>query len=436
MKKKIVSALLTATMVCGMSVVPAVGVAAADDTITVGFSQVGAESDWRTANTESMKSTFSEENGYELIFDDAQQKQEIQQKQEAKKAEIEAVQKTIWNHQENGKRFQNMQVDFNEQLVQKENEFRQQDREKYEPEFQEYLEGRQSRNYEYLMRERIKKKQPLEDAQEKAYEKLVEARSAYLRKYPNRTYSATIRDNDVYEKQLSNLECDNLEKYREEAQEQARAAVEHFKVDFVSKIRYAIKEAYQKKDELNRIISRLDFGKDKYQFVITKNKGPDGRFYRMFMDDALDINPSQLSDHMENQMNLFTMEHEEEYGDLMNELIEIFIPPENATREELEEARKNMDKYADYRTYLSFDMQQIVQGEKDMRIGLSKMIKKNSGGEGQNPLYIALLASFAQIYDREYILVTAGAAADATGVPHILDAKTIYNRLGEAVAQK
>ena len=75
MKKKIVSALLTATMVC---VVPAVGVAAADDTITVGFSQVGAESDWRTANTESMKSTFSEENGYELIFDDAQQKQENQ----------------------------------------------------------------------------------------------------------------------------------------------------------------------------------------------------------------------------------------------------------------------------------------------------------------------------------------------------------------------
>lgn len=78
MKKKIVSALLTATMVCGMSVVPAVGVAAADDTITVGFSQVGAESDWRTANTESMKSTFSEENGYEVIFDDAQQKQENQ----------------------------------------------------------------------------------------------------------------------------------------------------------------------------------------------------------------------------------------------------------------------------------------------------------------------------------------------------------------------
>ena len=54
--------------------------AAADGTglITVGYAQVGAESDWRTANTESFKSTFVEANGYKLIFDDAQQKQENQ----------------------------------------------------------------------------------------------------------------------------------------------------------------------------------------------------------------------------------------------------------------------------------------------------------------------------------------------------------------------
>ena len=58
-----------------------------------------------------------------------------------------------------------------------------------------------------------------------------------------------------------------------------------------------------------------------------------------------------------------------------------------------------MDKYADYRTYLSFDMQQLIQNEDEtIKIGLSKMIKKNSGGEGQNPLYVALLASFAQAY--------------------------------------
>jgi len=102
---------------------------------------------------------------------------------------------------------------------------------------------------------------------------------------------------------------------------------------------------------------------------------------------------------MDHQLNLFTMEHENHYGAMMNDLIRVFIPPENATAEELEESRRNMDKYADYRTYLSFDMQQLIQNEDGMlQIRLSRMLKKNSGGEGQNPLYVALLASFARMY--------------------------------------
>lgn len=46
--------------------------------ILVGFSQVGAESDWRKANTLSMQTALSAENGFRLILDDAQQKQEKQ----------------------------------------------------------------------------------------------------------------------------------------------------------------------------------------------------------------------------------------------------------------------------------------------------------------------------------------------------------------------
>ncbi|MCR5399406.1 MAG: ABC transporter substrate-binding protein [Lachnospiraceae bacterium] len=48
------------------------------DLIVIGFSQVGAESDWRKANTESMLSTFTREKGYDLIYEDAQQKQQNQ----------------------------------------------------------------------------------------------------------------------------------------------------------------------------------------------------------------------------------------------------------------------------------------------------------------------------------------------------------------------
>ena len=51
--------------------------AQAQKPIVLGFSQVGAESEWRTANTESIKSA-AKEAGIELKFSDAQQKQENQ----------------------------------------------------------------------------------------------------------------------------------------------------------------------------------------------------------------------------------------------------------------------------------------------------------------------------------------------------------------------
>src|SRR6185312_140929 len=69
MKAKILC--LAATMVCALTTL------AADQKLTVGFSQIGAESGWRTANTESIKSEAAKR-GINLKFADAQQKQENQ----------------------------------------------------------------------------------------------------------------------------------------------------------------------------------------------------------------------------------------------------------------------------------------------------------------------------------------------------------------------
>lgn len=48
------------------------------DLYVIGFSQVGAESDWRIANTKSMTETFTEEKGYELRMENARQMQDNQ----------------------------------------------------------------------------------------------------------------------------------------------------------------------------------------------------------------------------------------------------------------------------------------------------------------------------------------------------------------------
>jgi len=49
-----------------------------ENVVSVGVSQVGSESVWRTANTASVQEAISRSNGYFLIFDNARQKQENQ----------------------------------------------------------------------------------------------------------------------------------------------------------------------------------------------------------------------------------------------------------------------------------------------------------------------------------------------------------------------
>ena len=68
--KKLFSLVLAFLLVC--SIVSA-------NAVTIAFSQIGQESDWRTANTDSITAAIKAE-GWELVYDDAQQKQENQVK--------------------------------------------------------------------------------------------------------------------------------------------------------------------------------------------------------------------------------------------------------------------------------------------------------------------------------------------------------------------
>jgi galactofuranose transport system substrate-binding protein len=68
-------AVLAATLVAAAFATPSI--ALAQKKIVLGFAQVGAESAWRTANTDSIKNA-AKDAGIELKFSDAQQKQENQ----------------------------------------------------------------------------------------------------------------------------------------------------------------------------------------------------------------------------------------------------------------------------------------------------------------------------------------------------------------------
>ncbi|MCG6499956.1 ABC transporter substrate-binding protein [Kitasatospora sp. A2-31] len=81
MSKRVASVLVTGAMVAVLAACGSGGGGSADKgsghKLVVGFSQVGAESGWRTANTKSIQEA-AKKAGVELKFSDAQQKQENQ----------------------------------------------------------------------------------------------------------------------------------------------------------------------------------------------------------------------------------------------------------------------------------------------------------------------------------------------------------------------
>lgn len=72
--KKRFAVMMAATAALSMTAMTA----GAEELISVGFAQVGHESDWRTANTQNFQDVFSEENGYELSFVDCDNDNAVQ----------------------------------------------------------------------------------------------------------------------------------------------------------------------------------------------------------------------------------------------------------------------------------------------------------------------------------------------------------------------
>lgn len=71
--KKVLVLLPAVLVICAAS-----AFAAPPKTWVVGFSQIGSESEWRTADTISVQNAFNEDESFILIYSDAQQKQENQ----------------------------------------------------------------------------------------------------------------------------------------------------------------------------------------------------------------------------------------------------------------------------------------------------------------------------------------------------------------------
>lgn len=143
-----------------------------------------------------------------------------------------------------------------------------------------------------------------------------------------------------------------------------------------------------------------NFSDSTYQIKIEPAKNENGQFFDMLMAEELD---SKNLDNagIDGQISFGEDAFYQKYEQKIKLLTDKFMPPKDEDEHLRAQKRKEMEQYADYRNYLSFSMFEQVTDEHGNVIRenfVDDMAGRDSGGEGQNPKYVALLAGFAMLY--------------------------------------
>ena len=166
-------------------------------------------------------------------------------------------------------------------------------------------------------------------------------------------------------------------KYEEKLKKAMDDCEEIFRSDFLSRMKEYIEAARKEFRELNRALENIYYGEDSYHFKIMPDKKKEG-LYRMI-----------TSENNVEGYTLWTSLFEEEYRDEIKELFDKLTAHDD-------NGQKIVEEYTDYRSYLDYDIEIHKRDGKVQRF--SDIYGEKSGSETQVPYYVAIAASFYQLY--------------------------------------
>ena len=219
------------------------------------------------------------------------------------------------------------------------------------------------------------------------WEQLLRLRREYVQQYRPCPFAVDAANNDEFEAERQLLADSALPQYREKIRKARESALEQFQNDFLAKLKSSIDQVQEQVRNLNRALERAQFGTDRYRFLVERN--PDyGDYYDMILSPEL----------MEGEGGLFALPFQQKYGPLIEDLFSRIAGSDDTEHNarQQSELQQNIERYTDFRTYLRFDLE-TTDGNGNRQL-LSKTLNTKSGGETQTPFYIAVLASFAQLY--------------------------------------
>ena len=201
--------------------------------------------------------------------------------------------------------------------------------------------------------------------------------SALQTKYKDGELGTGIDMMPDYTEEYNTLTRHDLISYEDKLRAIRENCETEFKESFLAKMRENIEKAKSLFKELNKTLKPIYYGNDSYRF-----------------DWAPDKNKKRLYDMITSEVNiggfnLFSTQFDEEYHDEMDELFsKLMVSDENGD--------DVINEYTDYRSYLDYDIDIVSKDGKTQKF--SKIYREKSGGETQTPYYVAIAASFVQLY--------------------------------------
>ena len=180
----------------------------------------------------------------------------------------------------------------------------------------------------------------------------------------------------IFRKMFADLDNVRFEECREAVRTQ-RDRLRHSLIqNFIARLSEQIDNANKEKNRKNRILSKMRFGQQRYQFKIEPCRdGAMKYFYRIKEELDGAMSPEALTAMLDVDAGL---------NDTVLEFLDVILKDIDST------------KYTDYRNYLKCDMR--IEEDNSMSYDLSSKAGESSNGEKQTPYLIILAVSLCTLY--------------------------------------
>lgn len=216
----------------------------------------------------------------------------------------------------------------------------------------------------------------LENKKNEYSTELIQLQSKYSSKY-NCDLGSGYKQIAEYIKENHKLVSSDIIKYEEDLKKAKENCELEFRESFLARLKENIDNAKLEFKNLNFALKNIYYGEDSYKFEITHDKKKES-IYKMI-----------TSKNNFEGYNLFSDSFDAEYKEEMDDLFAKLTAYDD-------KGEKVLAEYTDYRGYLDYDI--IVEKKDGTQQRFSKIYGEKSGGETQTPYYVAIAASFVQLY--------------------------------------